>query len=397
MMKKTLLWALPWLAAALAAAPPPSIPDAAAAGAEKTLANRPAAAEMMAQIRRSRDELVKAEPFDIVRAKKLLAPSGDPHDYICYGPYWWPDPTKPDGKPYIRKDGEIYPPSRGYDDRILGRMCDQLYQLALLWYFTGDREAAERAALQLRVFFVDPATRMNPHLRYGQAVPGVSEGRVYGVIDSRKLILATDAIAMLDGSPALTPELKTALSAWFRAYAGWLITDPMPREDWKVEQNHGISYHGQVINFSLAAGNRETAREHAAIVRELAVKMVAPDGSLPRETMRTRSWHYSLFALELLFNSAGTARNLGVDYFAPGSESRAAIVRAVDYLCSFIGRPEAWPHRNLEPIDFAKLTPIVQEMYFYTGDPKYLEVLKKLPAASVDARREVLFFAPPNQ
>lgn len=25
------------------------------------------------------------------------------------GPYWWPDPSKPDGLPYIRKDGHKNP------------------------------------------------------------------------------------------------------------------------------------------------------------------------------------------------------------------------------------------------------------------------------------------------
>ena len=38
-----------------------------------------------------------------------LPPSGDKHDYMSVGPYWWPDPSKPDGLPYIRRDGEVNP------------------------------------------------------------------------------------------------------------------------------------------------------------------------------------------------------------------------------------------------------------------------------------------------
>ncbi len=26
---------------------------------------------------------------------------------MSVGPYWWPDPSKPDGLPYIRRDGEV--------------------------------------------------------------------------------------------------------------------------------------------------------------------------------------------------------------------------------------------------------------------------------------------------
>ena len=44
-----------------------------------------------------------------VMDKGVTPPSGDKHDYMSQAPYWWPDPTKPDGSPYIRKDGERNP------------------------------------------------------------------------------------------------------------------------------------------------------------------------------------------------------------------------------------------------------------------------------------------------
>ena len=31
--------------------------------------------------------------------------SGDKHDYMTAAPYYWPDPSKPDGLPYIGRDG----------------------------------------------------------------------------------------------------------------------------------------------------------------------------------------------------------------------------------------------------------------------------------------------------
>lgn len=34
---------------------------------------------------------------ETVTAKGMNPPSGDKHDYMSFGPYWWPDPTKPDG------------------------------------------------------------------------------------------------------------------------------------------------------------------------------------------------------------------------------------------------------------------------------------------------------------
>ena len=41
-----------------------------------------------------------------VTDKEQVPPSGDKHDYMTQAPYWWPDPKKPNGLPYIRRDGE---------------------------------------------------------------------------------------------------------------------------------------------------------------------------------------------------------------------------------------------------------------------------------------------------
>ena len=93
-------------------------------------------------------ELVKAGDEDLVRARdaiiagaeaalaepivtvvsgkeggKFTAPSGDPRDYVSLSPYWWPDPKKEDGLPYIRRDGEINP-DRDHYDAAMGRSVE---------------------------------------------------------------------------------------------------------------------------------------------------------------------------------------------------------------------------------------------------------------------------------
>ena len=52
---------------------------------------------------------VLTKPAHSVVEKTKTPPSGDRHDYMSVGPYWWPDSTKPNGLPYIRKDGQINP------------------------------------------------------------------------------------------------------------------------------------------------------------------------------------------------------------------------------------------------------------------------------------------------
>ena len=49
------------------------------------------------------EKYIKMTPLSVT-AKKKLPPSKDPRDYMTLSPYWWPDSTKIDGLPYIRKD-----------------------------------------------------------------------------------------------------------------------------------------------------------------------------------------------------------------------------------------------------------------------------------------------------
>ena len=52
-----------------------------------------------------------------VMEKKNIPPSGDKHDYMSLAPYHWPDPDKPGGLPYIRKDGQTNPEVKEYKDK----------------------------------------------------------------------------------------------------------------------------------------------------------------------------------------------------------------------------------------------------------------------------------------
>ena len=69
---------------------------------------------------------------------------------MSLGPYWWPDPNKPDGLPYIRRDGERNPEiSSDYDAPRFGALTGAVTTLALAYYFSDDEKYAARAALLL--------------------------------------------------------------------------------------------------------------------------------------------------------------------------------------------------------------------------------------------------------
>ena len=66
--------------------------------------------------------------------------------------------------------------------------------LAAAWVLTGEARYSEHAARHLRAWFVDPDTRMAPHLRYAQAIHGVSPGRGTGIIDTIHLVEVARAL-----------------------------------------------------------------------------------------------------------------------------------------------------------------------------------------------------------
>src|SRR3989338_7278865 len=64
--------------------------------------------------------------------------SGEKHDYMSQAPYWWPDPSKPDGLPYIRRDGNTNPEIQKLPDRTnLGRLGGAVTTLGLAHCFMG--------------------------------------------------------------------------------------------------------------------------------------------------------------------------------------------------------------------------------------------------------------------
>ena len=152
------------------------------------------------QLVKDADKALQFGPVSVME-KKHIPPSGDKHDYMSLAPYHWPDPTKPDGLPYIRKDGQTNPEVKEYKDKeYQPQLCADVHTLALAYYFSGEKVYAQHAAKLLRVWFLDTATRMNPNLNFAQAIKGVNTGRGAGLIDTRHYIKVIDAIGLLRDS-----------------------------------------------------------------------------------------------------------------------------------------------------------------------------------------------------
>src|SRR5206468_435997 len=106
-----------------------------AAAKQKLQAGDNKTRQFVQDLRRDADKALEGGPFSVTD-KSMTPPSGDKHDYMSLSPYWWPDPAKPDGKPYIRKDGQFNPEREKYDLPRMEGMADAVGALSLAYYFT---------------------------------------------------------------------------------------------------------------------------------------------------------------------------------------------------------------------------------------------------------------------
>jgi hypothetical protein len=83
------------------------------------------------------NKYLKATP-ESVMDKTKTPPSGSKHDYMSIAPYFWPDPSKPNGLPYMRQDGKVNPESKNEEntDHIrLARTIDRIETLIARFLF----------------------------------------------------------------------------------------------------------------------------------------------------------------------------------------------------------------------------------------------------------------------
>lgn len=348
---------------------------------------RPAASKLEREADRALNQ-----PIISVTQKQPLPPSGDRRDYLSIAPYWWPNPAAANGLPYVRRDGEINPErERASDRKRLDQLVESVQSLSLGYYFTGKEAYAEHAGKLLRAWFLAPATKMNPHLRYAQAIPGRSIGRGNGIIETHDLPKLIDAEALLQGSNGWSRTDHSELRDWFSDYVKWLRESPAGQAEAQTRNNHGTWYDVQVASFAGFSEQPDVARQ---VLNQFSgrrvVDQIEPDGRQPRELARTRPWHYSLFNLEAIFDAASLADQYGIDLWNYASADKRSIRGALEWLIPFATGEKTWPYK--EPaIELQQFAPLLRRGANAYREPRYEQPIAKLPKFTGNERWRLLY------
>src|SRR6266481_4250319 len=327
-------------------------------------------------------EYLSEQPITITASSSPRS-AGGLHDFFSEADYWWPDPKDPNG-PYIQRDGMSNPDNFVEHRRALMRLSVQVPALVAAWKLTRDARYAKHAALHLRAWFIDPLTRMNPHLQFAQAIHGRFTGRGTGIIDTIHLVEVARAIEAMEGSGAMTVREHEAIKAWFTAYLRWMTTNKNGIEERDAKNNHGTCWVMQVAAFAHLTGDQKLldyCREQLKTV--LVPNQIAADGSLPQELRRTKPYGYSLFNLDAMAAICQILATPADNLWTFETNGRG-MRRAMDYMFPYLRDKRSWP---LKPdVMYDHEWPMRQSSLLFAGlaldRPDYVAVWKKLPADS---------------
>jgi hypothetical protein len=288
------------------------------------------------------ERALAAGPLTITAYPAKLSEGGR-NDFYSNGDYWWPDPAKPDGLPYIRRDGQTNPENFAQHRNALNTFRDHVAALAAAYRLTREEKYAAQAVRLLDVFLLDPATRMNPHLKFAQAIPGRNPGRGIGIIDTLHLIEIPKSIAALRGSRALTAEREAGLRRWFGEYKDWMLTSPNGQEEANEKNNHAVAFWLQVAVFADFTGDAAALAEcRARFTRKFIGTQMATDGGFPLELARTKPYAYSLFQLDNLTTLGWILSDTGADYWRYALPDGRGLARGVEFMTPFVADKARW-------------------------------------------------------
>ncbi|WPR70147.1 alginate lyase family protein [Flavobacterium sp. NG2] len=303
-----------------------------------------------------------------VMQKTQTPASGDKHDYYSIGPYWWPDPAKPDGLPWIRKDGKVNPLTRegSTDFETKQKMFNSTESLALAYFFSNKKQYATKALELIQVWFVNEDTKMNPNLNFAQGVPGENAGRGIGIIEFADVTKVLTAIEILELNQQMDAKTSQALRKWFTDYAYWLQTSENGVFEKNTKNNHGTHYDTQLIEILLFLNKTAEAKQILEAVKtERIAKQIQSNGAQPLELARTKALSYSTMNLRGFTELAVLGKKLGVDLWNYKAANGASIINAFEFLKPYAKGEKKWDYKQIA--DEEKAIKNLKELFAMAG------------------------------
>jgi Alginate lyase len=338
------------------------------------------------------------KPISITNFVSQLS-QGGVNDFYSNGDYWWPDPKKENGMPYVLRDGQSNPNNFNHHRIQMRDLSQAIGDLASGSELTGEAKYAIKASQLLSVFFVDAKTRMNPSLQFAQAIPGITPGRGVGVIDSLHLIDIPKSVQALRKNPAFPHSTDVALQDWFKSYLNWMLTSKNGIEESRAKNNHSVAFWLQVAVFAEFLSDQtrlDLAKDQ--FKNKFMIEQLAFDGSFPQELARTKPYGYSIFQLD---NMAALCQVLSTpedNLWTYETKEGKSMLKALHFLTPYIKDKANWPYAK--DIQAFEGWPVRQPFLLFSAlefqNPEWLQLWHQLPMKieNEEVRRNVAVLQP---
>lgn len=327
-----------------------------------------------------------------------LHSKGKPNEYYSNGDYWWPNPETTDGLPYIQRDGESNPDNFSYHRMALRQMKHKVSFWTMAYHHTKNPVYSQAASRLLQQFFLDDTTGMAPHLTYAQAIPGVSDGRGIGIIDTLHLTELPFAIELLHKEQQLSPEIYRGLTQWFEKYLHWMLTHPNGIDEMNTTNNHAICFFVQVASFARFTQNQSALAVARSHYKEHLMEQLAEDGSFPYELRRTKPYSYSLFTLDNLVTLCHLLSTPEDSLWGFRNSNGIDLAKATAFLTPYISHKERWPYEK--DVEYFEDWPVRMSFLLFAGlaleEVSLIDLYYNLPKSSpvLEVQRNVAIEQP---
>ncbi|WP_299057419.1 alginate lyase family protein [uncultured Polaribacter sp.] len=302
------------------------------------------------QLIQKADSLFTLGSFSVVH-KTGVPPSKSKHDYMSIGPYWWPNPETANGLPYIRKDGEKNPETRNnFTDYVeKDNFLVAIKTLTKAYYFSDQKKYADKVLELINAWFLEDATKMNPNLNYGQYIPGISEGRCFGIIEFGGITEVIKFLELAKDRNLLAKKTEKGMFNWFTAYSTWLQNSKLGKEEATRKNNHATHYDLQLLNILIYLNKTAQVKEYLSTITKARIfSQIEPDGSQPLELARTKSFSYSVMNLHAFLELAILGKKVDVNLWDEESKDGRSIKKGYQYMLPYVTKEKEWEFQQIK-------------------------------------------------
>lgn len=323
--------------------------------------------------------ILSQKPHSVIE-KAEVPPSGDKHDFLALAPYRWPDPTKPDGLPYLDHDGAVNPEIASIPDKKnMNDMIDDVKILSRAYYFTNNSEYVSKALELLRVWFIDKDTRMNTNFNYGELNRGIEKINSGGIMAGKNLTDILDSIGLISSSPEWNNIYQSKINSWFNNYLNWLLKSESGQKESKKLNNHETFYSVQVASIAVFLNRTDVAKKIFKDTMKVQLPLsIEEDGRQPQELRRTKALHYSLLNLAGLIKLANVGKHIGIDLWNYTTPRGATLEKAIDFLMPYIEKKQIWPYPQTVPVTTNTIDDTLCPAFIHYQKRSYLDAYNNI-------------------